>query len=254
MLPLVDARGRVRSALHCIMAEAVAAGVREIGLIVSAGQRRIIEGYLAAATKNGADDLPGKIEYMLQRRPRGFGDAVLCGSEFAGSDAFLLMLGDHLRMAEPGSPACAAQLAAAFERFGGAAMVGMQDVGPDELPRVGVARGRLIEGAVYICEDFVEKPDPASARQRLVTPGLPDGRFLAHAGIYVFTSEIFDCLRALKLSGRRSKGEIQLADAQSMLLERHPQDYRLLKIAGRAHDIGTPAGYAETFRQFSVAR
>ena len=250
MLPLVDAKDRIRSVVHCILAEASAAGIREVGLVVAPRQKQVIENYLAAARDAG--DLPREIEYVLQPKPKGFGDAVLRGADFAGSsDAFLLMLGDHVRVADAGSPPCAAQVIAAFERYGGVAMVGMQDVGAEELPRVGVARGEPIAGGVYLCTDFAEKPDAAAARKRLVTPGLPEGRFLAHCGLYVFTAAIFDCLKALKSSGGRG-GELQLADAQSMLLERHPQDYRLLKVAGRAYDTGTPGGYAEAFRRFSV--
>lgn len=252
MLPLVDGRGRVRTVLHCILAEATAAGVLAAGLVVSPGQERLVEHYLAVARELGADDLPCRIEYISQPKARGFGDAVLRADKFvAREDAFMLMLGDHVYIAEPGGLACAAQVAAASDRFGGAAMVGMQEVGPQELSRVGVARGEPIGEGVYTCTDFLEKPGLATARRRLSTPGLGDDRFLAHCGVYVFSQAIFDCLKALKSHGSRG-GELELAAAQAMLLERHPRDYRLLRIAGRAYDVGTPAGYADAFKRFSV--
>ena len=59
------------------------------------------------------------------------------------------------------------------------AMVGVQPVGPEQLAQVGVVAGRPLAptGAVYACRDFVEKPDAQTARERLVTPGLPEGRY-----------------------------------------------------------------------------
>ena len=144
-------------------------------------------------------------------------------------------------------------LAGAFERYGGKAMIGVQDVGADELSRVGVARGRPIEGRVYSCARLVEKPDLATARQSLLTPGLPEGRFLAHCGLYVFSPAIFDCLRGLRSAGGRGGAELELTDAQAELLNRHPEDYRLVRVAGTAYDTGTPAGYARTFSRFGVA-
>jgi UTP-glucose-1-phosphate uridylyltransferase len=140
-------------------------------------------------------------------------------------------------------------------------MVGMQPVPAEELPRVGVGRGepldaardrpldaardRPLEGQVYRCTAIVEKPTEAQARAELVTPGLPDGAFLAHAGIYAFSPRILECLSELRVRG--GDGELQLTDAQRMLLAGRPDDCYLLRIAGRAHDTGTPDGYAATF-------
>ena len=73
----------------------------------------------------------------------------------------------------------------------------------------------------------------------------PSTRRLGVARAHQFTAD-----RTLaKLSNRRSKSkEMELADAQQLLLKRHPNDYYLLRIAGSAHDVGTPAGYVETWR------
>ena len=248
MFPLVDSAGRVRSVLHAICAEAVQAGVQDVGVVVSPGQAEPCRQYFAAAARAGADDLPQHVEYILQADPAGFGDAVARGADFIGrDDGFLVMLGDHVQIAEPGQPACAAQVADAFARHGGAAMIGVQTVGPDELPRVGTARGEPLADRVYRCTRFVEKPTPAEADRDLVTPHLPKNRYLAHCGIYGFTPEIFACLAEVARAGSQPGHEVQLADAQSLLLERHSRDYHQLHLAGRAYDTGTPAGYARTF-------
>ena len=101
----------------------------------------------------------------------------------------------------------------------------------------------------------MEKPDASEARQYLQTDGLEGEQFLAHCGVYVFTPEIFEHLERLRLADRSAGQEIQLADAQSALLADHRKDYYLYRIAGCAHDVGTPAGYAaamEAFRNTAV--
>ena len=55
-------------------------------------------------------------------------------------------------------------------------------------------------------------------------------------------------MRAATRPGGR---ELQLADAQSLLLERHREDYYLLHVRGRSWDMGTPAGYARAFAALS---
>ena len=255
MFPLVDAHGRLRTVAHMILAEAAASGVAQAALIVSPGQQEIIERYLAAARAH-ADDagLPEQVEYILQPEPAGFGEAVLRGREFVGSaEAFLLLLGDHVHLEDAGCDPCARQVADAFAHYGGAAMIGMQPVGVDQLSLVGTAAGAPVGERVYRCTDFVEKPDPETARRRLVTDGLAEETYLAHCGIYLFTPEIFDCLSDLAASAREGR-EVQLADAQAMLLRRRPDEYYLLRIAGRALDTGTPEGYAATQAALVEAR
>ena len=248
MFPLTDARGRVRPVAHWVCIEAAAAGINEVALIVSPGHLDAIRQYFALATDEAAD-LPEKIAY-IPGEPLGFGYAVLRGEEFIGGEPFIVFLGDHVHLAEPGSPPCAAQVAAAFGQWGGAAMIGMQTVGPDELALVGVAAGEPLGERVYRCAAFVEKPDLATARRRLTTPGLGTGRFLAHCGIYAFAPEIFNCLEGVR--ARLSAGEeLQLAEAQAMLLARRPRDYYLIEIAGRAYDTGTPLGYAAAQAAFA---
>ena len=244
MLPLVDTQGRLRTVAHVIVAEAGAAGVDTAVLVVSPAHVEMIERYFAELDAAEREELPA-VEYAIQETPGGFGRAVLCGRDFVGADPFLLLLGDHVHVAAPGEPACAAQVVRAFENVSAAAVVGMQPVGADELSRVGVARGEPVDGRLYRCTDFVEKPDEPTARQRLVTPGLAEGEYLAHCGIYAFGPEILTCLAELDAEGP-ADGEVGLADAQAVLLQRRPEEYLLYHIAGRACDTGTPEGYAAT--------
>ncbi|HAU39303.1 MAG TPA: hypothetical protein DCX07_16535, partial [Phycisphaerales bacterium] len=166
-------------------------------------------------------------------------------------EPLLVVLGDHIRLPASPEKTCAAQVVEAFVRHGGAAMVGMQVVGEGELRLVGAAAGEPVGPRVYRCTRLIEKPDAETARRRLITPGLSQGTYLAHAGLYAFTSEIFDCLESLAAEGRGAGGELQLSDAQSMLLARHPRDYYLLHVAGRVLDVGTADGYASAVAELA---
>lgn len=247
LLPLVDAGGHIRPVLHHILAEAADAGTERVGLVVSPEQRHPLETYFDRARAE-ADDLPEEIGWIDQPEPAGFGDAVLRAREFVGPGAFLLMLGDHVYLPAEDQPACAKQVVEAFTSLDAEAVVGVQPVEESELARVGVPAGEALAGQahVYRCTDFVEKPNPTTAADRLFTQR-PAGRaWLAHAGLYAFAGAIFEALD--DLARLRQRGELQLADAQSLLLERQPERYFLREILGRAWDVGTPAGYAETFQ------
>lgn len=253
MLPIVDRADRVLPVVHYILAEAAGAGAEQAAVVVCPAHEALLAEYLAAVRREGCAELPAEIELVIQQEPLGFGHAVLLAADFVGDQPFLLLLGDHVHIAADGRPPCAAQVAAAFARTGGAATVGMQPVGPDELPRVGVARGEPIGRGVFRCADFAEKPDLETARARLATPGLAADRFLAHCGIYAFSPLVFELLAELAARRRPQVGELQLADAQSMLLKRHPREYYLLEIAGRSYDTGTPAGYAAAQAAFRAS-
>jgi UTP--glucose-1-phosphate uridylyltransferase len=260
MLPLVDARGRIRPVLHWVLAEAGAAGIERAALVISPEQADTFDRYLSSARRAGTDDLPARVEMIPQGEPRGFGDAILrARSWVADAPAVAILLGDHV-YTHGASGSCLGQLLEAYDAHGGAAMVGMQPVGPERLAEVGVARGGPVddpdtqpaEQTLYPCEELIEKPSADVARSRFVTPGLEEERFLAHAGLYVFAAEIFEVLAELAADGD-SAAELELTDAQAELLRRHPQAYRLLRLDGRAHDTGTPAGYAATFAAFGAS-
>ena len=254
LLPLVDAAGCCRAVIHWILADAADAGIEQAALVVSPGRQQAVETYLDAAGQgDDAADLP-EVVFIDQPAAAGFGDAVLQAESFVGPEPFVVLLGDHVHVANAGAKGCLAQVTGAFEGYRGAAMVGMQIVGPEEVSRVGVAAGEpIVPGHVYRCCRLIEKPSVAAARDQLVTPDLAADRFLAHAGIYIFKPEIFVYLRELADDAERT-GELGLTDAQQRLLARRPDDYYLTTIAGRVYDVGHPAGYADAQQAFRADR
>src|SRR5579863_4532648 len=83
-LPLqtfVDRDGVEKTALQIITEEALAAGVDEIGMIVAPGDR---DAYRTAAGGHA-----GRLHFMEQREPRGYGQALSLAREFTAGQPFL---------------------------------------------------------------------------------------------------------------------------------------------------------------------
>ncbi len=251
LFPLAGRNDRVTCVLHVILAQIHAAGIARVALIVSPGQAELIARYLDSLEPATRRSLPTDIATIEQPTARGFGDAVLCGRTFTEDRPFAVLLGDHLHVATEGQPCCLKQVTEAFSQTGGVAMVGVHEVGIDEVAKVGLVRGGSPTGRVYRCLDFVEKPDPATAQERFCTPGLVPGHFLGHCGIYIFSPDIFTYLEQDRRDKQNRSEEIELAAAQAKLLRDHPEKYHLYKIAGWAYDMGTPSGYRRTLVAFA---
>jgi UTP--glucose-1-phosphate uridylyltransferase len=244
LLPLVLPDGSVRPVADVIAREALAAGCQRICFVTSDCQEEMLREYFRPET-----EFAGRLEFVGGVEPFGFGYAVHVAADLAEGQSVMVLLGDHVHLPQEGFPPPAAQVAQEFHRHPAAAMIGVQPVGQEDLPRVGVCGGDPVGGSaggdVFRCRAVIEKPDLATARRELTTPGLPPGQFLAHAGIYVFSPEIFDCLEELvdeRVAGR----EVGLTEAQQMLLARHPDEYFLRLIRGSTHDTGNAEGYVET--------
>lgn len=240
MFPLVATDGSVRPVADFIVQEALGAGVERVCFVTSTGQDRLLRSYFAEDRQ-----LCERIEYITDVAPAGSGYAVWTARAVASGGAVLVLLGDHVYIADEGVPPPARQVAEAFAAHDAVAMVGVRTISEAEVASVGVCRGTNLDGDIYRCTDIEEKPDQAVAADRLVTPDQPGGSYLAHAGIYAFTSQIFDCLHEL-VSIRGEGAELGLTEAQQVLLTRHQADYLLCHIRAQSHDVGTPMGYLET--------
>ncbi len=86
-------------------------------------------------------------------------------------------------------------------------------------------------------------PKVTEAKATVSKLSLPEGQFLAHSGIYIFTAEIFDCLDEL-VSARGEGEEVGLTEAEQALLALRADDFLLYHVAAETLDTGNPAGYA----------
>jgi UTP--glucose-1-phosphate uridylyltransferase len=272
LLPLVDTDGLVKPTLQVIVEECVASGIEAICVVVEKGgggafrehfrafhadDERVFAGkpVLRDAGRSVAA-LAERITYAEQPSPEGFGHAVYQAKDFVGDEPFVLLLGDHVYETPVGVPRCVAQMLDAGAATGGS--VTSVRLEPESGVGVtGIVQGRPLDptraaeapGQIYEIVALREKPTVAEA-QALATPGLPEGFYLGHFGIHLFTPEIFDCLGTLIAEDRRVKNEIQLTSGQELLLAR-AQDgsapaYRALRLDGTRLDIGLPDEYLKT--------
>ena len=138
-----------------------------------------------------------RVDFAVQREPRGTADAVLAAEPFAARDPFLVLNSDNYYPAEvfrglialdgPGLPA-----------FGRAALVAESNIDPERIRSFAML---TIDGQ-GILQDIVEKPDPETFAQ------LRDVRVSMNC--WRFGPSIFDACRKVEVSPR---GEIELPNA-----------------------------------------
>jgi glucose-1-phosphate thymidylyltransferase len=163
----------------------VAAGVREIGIVVGDTADEI-----RAAVRDGSR-WGARVTYLPQDAPRGLAHAVLISEPFIGREPFVMYLGDNLLNKG------IVPLVEEFTREGPAAQILLARV-PD--PQMfGVAElenGRVVR--------LVEKPkEPRSD--------------LALVGVYMFGPEVFTSVKRIAPSARN---ELEITDAIQDLIDR----------------------------------
>lgn len=183
----------------------VAAGIRELGIVVSPHREEEFKLTLGDGSCWGL-----KISYILQRQPRGLAHAVSCAQDFIGRESFLVYLGDNLL--EHGVTGFVHE----FESGHANASIVLVEV---EDPRsFGVAQ--LTDGQIV---KVIEKPkDPPSN--------------LAIVGVYLFDHRIFEAIREITPSWR---DELEITDAIQRLIEKGCRVTPYL-VQGWWKDVGKP--------------
>ena len=234
MLPLqtlVDRDGVAKTALRIIIEEVRLAGVEEIAIVIAPGDE---EAYRAAAGSEA-----GRLQFIEQAEPLGYGHAVYSARSFTGGQAFLLLVGDHLYLSKT-AKRCAQQLVE-VAREQKCAVSAVQATSEGKLPYYGAIGGRLVAGAgtIYEISEVLEKPTPTEAEQRLIVPGLRAGHYLCFFGMHVLTPAVMELLAEL-VAQKGEAGGIHLTAALAGLARR--ERYLAHEIAGRRYDIGLKYG------------
>jgi UTP--glucose-1-phosphate uridylyltransferase len=227
---LVDRDGVTKTALRIIIEEILSAGVEEICVVVCPGDAEV---YLAAAGGAG-----GRLHFVEQHSPRGYGDAVLCGRDFTGDEPFLLLVGDHLYV--PGADKRPAQQLVEIAAAENCAVSAVQATHESKLPYYGTVGGHLVPGrnGLFEISEVCEKPTPTEAEQRLIVPGLRAGHYLCFFGMHVLTPAVMNILATH--SRLHTGGTISLSSALAEFARK--ERYLASELAGRRYDIGGKYG------------
>lgn len=227
---LVDRDGQTKTALRILIEEVLAAGIEEICVVVSPGDQ---PAYAASAA--GA---PARLEFIEQTSALGYGHAVFCARDFAGTAPFLLLVGDHLYVSG-GQKRCAQQLVE-IARTENAAVSAVQSTHESKLPYYGAVGGQLVATAkgLYEVSRVLEKPTPTEAEQMLIVPGLRAGHYLCFFGMHVLTPVVMELLKE-ELAGAAGR-PIPLTPSLARLASRGR--YLATELSGRRYDIGVKYG------------
>jgi UTP--glucose-1-phosphate uridylyltransferase len=228
---LIDRDGAEKSVLSILVEEVLRTGVEEICVIVRPGDE--------AAYTEVAGDHAGRLHFVHQPEPLGYGHAIYCAREFVGQDPFLHLVGDHLYVSRT-EKGCAQQLVE-MAQTEACAMSLVQATRESLLPDFGTVGGRLVPGRqdLYQVDTVIEKPTPTQAEQYLIVPGLRAGHYLCFFGMHVLTSTVIDILgRQLETKG--TENSVTLSDALAQLAKR--EQYLALAIPDWRYDVGAKYG------------
>ena len=244
LLPILD-----KPMLQYVVEEAAEAGIEEVIIVTSPGKETIaayfqpdpvLEDHLAAG---GAQDLLdqvrhvsslAEVRFVIQEQPLGLGHAVLTAQAAVGNHPFAVMLPDDIVAHTPG---VLAQMTEVWTRFD-AGVVAVERVPWEVVQNYGVADAAAVEERVHRIRHLVEKPPREEAPSNLTI-----------VGRYILPSDIFSCLERTPPG---AKGEIQLTDGLSLLLE--SQMLYAHEFQGRRYDGGTPLGLLRASLEFGLAR
>lgn len=216
LLTVVD-----RPSIQWVVQEAVAAGAREVVLVIDPAAGRMVEDHFSVlGPLPGLEDV--EVRSVIQEEALGLGHAVLMGRDAVGDRPFFCLLADDL--VRPGAEILPGLASVAD----GKSVLSLQEL-PDELlasKGVVVPASDVVDGTLDVA-GAVEKPGIDAAPSRLGIQGR-----------YLFQAEVFDLLADTKPG---HGGEIQLTDAIDELgtagkLRGHVGSSDLL-------DVGNPKAY-----------
>ena len=252
-----------RPAIHYVVEEAIAAGIKHI-VLVGHAQKSAIENYfdinaeldnqLRAKGKNELADslnwLPDDVTVSMirQGKPLGLGHAVLAARPIIGMNDFAVLLPDVVL--DPFTTDMTADnLAFMIESFAQDkhSQILVDTVADEDVHKYGIAQLSESDNGAHDIDDkadtntsfkvagFVEKPNLADAPSKL-----------AVVGRYGFSNHIFDYLANTKAS---VGGEIQLTDAIDALISQYGVNVTTMR--GASYDAGDMRSYMQAFIYFA---
>lgn len=216
--------------------ELAGAGIEETTLVVSPGKPALeaffqpspqLEHTLTESASPLAEVIAAiprlsRFTFVEQTQPLGLGHAVLMAAGSIGDEPFATLLPDDMVLHHRSATQ---QLLDVFHQHGGCVLA-VEEVPSERISQYGVIDGTEVSQGIYQVSRLVEKPLLEEAPSNL-----------AIVGRYILMPRIFEALRHTPPG---AKGEIQLTDGISLLLEDQPVYACVLQ--GRRHDGGSPLG------------
>ncbi len=227
-----------KASIQFIIEEAVSSGIKEVLFVTSKGKEAIMDyfsrniGLENQLKKSKKTELLKELKEVpcnfrkktiIQKRPRGLGDAILHAEKFVGKEDFAVFLPDDIIFSK--TPAIREMIKIA-ERFKGP-VVAVERVEKEMVSSYGIINPREKTKRVYEVLDVVEKPQRREAFSNL---GI--------VGRYIFPPLIFDYLKKTKPD---KKGEVQLTDALDLLMKN--ERLYAYEFKGDRCDTGNKEGY-----------
>ncbi|MBF0657466.1 UTP--glucose-1-phosphate uridylyltransferase [Psychrobacter sp. NG25] len=248
-----------RPAIHYVVEEAIAAGIKHI-VLVGHAQKSAIENYFdinaeldnqlrhkgKEALADSLNWLPEDVTVSMIRQGKalGLGHAVLAARPIIGEHDFAVLLPDVVLDPFTGNMT-ADNLAFMMDAFGADnhSQILVDNVADEDVHKYGIAKlsdaSNINEQSdiniSFKVEGFVEKPNLADAPSKL-----------AVVGRYVFSNKIFDYLANTKAS---VGGEIQLTDAIDALISEYGVNVTTMR--GNSYDAGDMRSYMQAFIYFA---
>ncbi|MEL7883202.1 UTP--glucose-1-phosphate uridylyltransferase GalU [Serratia marcescens] len=251
MLPVVD-----KPLIQYIVAECVAAGIKDIVLVTHSSKNAIenhfdtsfeLEAMLEARVKRQLlsevqSICPPDVTVMQVRQgqAKGLGHAVLCAKPMVGDSPFVVLLPDVL-LDDATADLRTENLAKMLQRFDetGYSQIMVEPVPEQDVSKYGVvdcAGATIAAGESAPMTAVVEKPAREDAPSNL-----------AVVGRYVLSAEIWPLLER---TAPGAGDEIQLTDAIAMLMKE--QTVEAFHMSGKSHDCGDKLGYMKAFVQYGL--
>lgn len=230
---LIDRDGVEKSILSILIAEVLSAGIEEICLVVTPGDEMA---YREVAGPNA-----GRLHFVQQTEPLGYGHAIYCTRHFVGNAPFLHLVGDHLYVSRS-AKSCAQHLVdiASVEAC---TVSAVQATRESLLPYFGAIGARRLAGRskIYQVETVIEKPTPTVAEQHLMVPGLRAGHYLCFFGMHVLTPTIMDILQE-QMTAHKSEPDTKITLSAALATLAKQEQYLALEKNDLRYDVGVKYG------------
>jgi UTP--glucose-1-phosphate uridylyltransferase len=223
--------------------------VEEVIIVTSPGKESISDYFQPhpiieqRLTANGDDSLLAKVteagnlakvSFVIQHEALGLGHAVLMAKDAVGDEPFVVILPDDIIAHSPGAISQMVQVSEKMD----AGVIAVEALPWEVVHNYGVVDADLVSVGVHKIKRLVEKPPREEAPSNLTI-----------VGRYILPPQIFKCLENTKPG---AKGEIQLTDGLSALLQDH--DLFAYEFAGARYDGGTPMGLMRASLAFALDR